>query len=84
MLQLILLGVIMFTGVVISLVFVLLAAKAKLVSSGDVTIRINDDPENDLVTPAGSTLLNTLAANNIFIPSACGGKGSWLLGCEDS
>ena len=41
-----------------------------------MTILINDDPENSIKTPAGSTLLNTLAANGIFIPSACGGKGT--------
>ena len=72
----VLLGVLMFTGVIVSLVGVLLIAKARLVSSGDVTIRINDDPTNDVQTQAGSTLLNTLAERKIFIPSACGGKGS--------
>jgi Na+-transporting NADH:ubiquinone oxidoreductase subunit F len=46
------------------------------VASGDVTITINEDPEKALVTPAGGTLLNTLAASKIFIPSACGGKGT--------
>ncbi|MCK5861793.1 MAG: NADH:ubiquinone reductase (Na(+)-transporting) subunit F [Candidatus Hydrogenedentes bacterium] len=72
----IVMGVIMFCGVVLSLVGVLLIAKAKLVPSGDVRILINDDEDKALTTPAGSTLLNTLAANKIFIPSACGGKGS--------
>ncbi len=69
-------GVAMFCVVILSLVAILLAAKAQLVASGEVTITINDDPEKALKTPAGSTLLNTLAANRIFIPSACGGKGS--------
>jgi len=69
-------GVAMFCVVILSLVAVLLVAKAKLVASGEVTITINDDPEKALRTPAGGTLLNTLAANKIFIPSACGGKGS--------
>jgi Na+-transporting NADH:ubiquinone oxidoreductase subunit F len=69
-------GVIGFTVAILALVAVLLAAKSRLVSSGDVTIHINDDPENDLVTAAGGTLLGTLAANHIFIPSACGGKGT--------
>lgn len=72
----IVMGVIMFCGVVLSLVGVLLAAKAKLVPSGDVHILINDDESKALTTPAGNTLLNTLSANKIFIPSACGGKGS--------
>ncbi len=69
-------GVIMFCTVVLSLVGVLLAAKAKLVPSGDVRILINDDEEKAITTPAGNTLLDTLTANKIFIPSACGGKGS--------
>ncbi len=69
-------GVIMFCAVVLSLVGVLLAAKAKLVPSGDVRILINDDESKAITTPAGDTLLNTLTANKIFIPSACGGKGS--------
>jgi len=66
----------MFCAVIISLVAVVLAAKAKLVASGDVSITINGDPDSALTTPAGGTLLGTLAANKIFIPSACGGKGS--------
>ena len=58
----IVLGVVMFTIIVISLTAVILAARSKLVSSGDVTIEINDDPENTLTTQAGGKLLNTLAA----------------------
>lgn len=69
-------GVVMFCFVVLSLVGVLLAAKWKLVASGDVKLLINEDESKALTTPAGSTLLNTLAANKIFVPSACGGKGS--------
>lgn len=72
----IVMGVVMFCFVVLSLVGVLLAAKWKLVASGDVKILINEDESKALTTPAGSTLLNTLAANKIFVPSACGGKGS--------
>ena len=74
--QIILLGVLMFTGVIVSLVVLLMVAKSKLVSSGDVTITINDDPEKALTVPGGNTLLNTLSAQKIFIPSACGGKGT--------
>ena len=68
----------MFTTVVVALVGVVLTAKKFLVSSADVQLVI-DEPNQDtrtMSTPAGSTLLNTLAANKIFIPSACGGKGS--------
>jgi Na+-transporting NADH:ubiquinone oxidoreductase subunit F len=70
------LGVFMFTFVVVSLVGVLMIARSQLVATGDVTIVINDDPDKALHSPAGGTLLATLAANNIFIPSACGGKGT--------
>jgi Na+-transporting NADH:ubiquinone oxidoreductase subunit F len=66
----------MFVAVILMLVFVLLYAKNRLVSTADVTIVINDDPTKALKVPAGSTLLSTLAANKIFIPSACGGMGS--------
>ncbi len=69
-------GVLMFTVIILALVAVLAVAKAKLVSSGEVTITINDDPTKALRIAAGGTLLNTLANNKIFIPSACGGKGS--------
>ncbi|HIX61312.1 MAG TPA: NADH:ubiquinone reductase (Na(+)-transporting) subunit F [Candidatus Halomonas stercoripullorum] len=74
--SLILLGVFMFTVVVIGLVLVILAARSKLVSTGDVTIEVNGDPEHTITTQAGGKLLNTLAANGVFLSSACGGGGS--------
>jgi Na+-transporting NADH:ubiquinone oxidoreductase subunit F len=76
MTTIIILGMAMFTFVILALVFILLGAKARLVSSEAVTIGINGDPSHSLRVPAGNTLLNTLANNKIFIPSACGGKGS--------
>ena len=72
----IILGVVMFTVVVIGLVAVILAARSKLVSSGDVTITINDNPDQSIQVPAGSKLMNTLADAGIYLPSACGGGGS--------
>ena len=72
----IVLGVGMFTGVMLLVVLALLVAKRKLVASGEVTLVINDDPAGALRVPVGSTLLGTLAAHKIFIPSACGGKGA--------
>lgn len=69
-------GVIAFTVMIVALVALLLLAKSKLVTSGNVSILINDDPAHKVETKSGGTLLNTLAANRIFIPSACGGKGS--------
>ena len=76
MLTTIAVGVAGFTIVILGLVLILMAARAKLVQSGDVTILINGDPDKALKTAAGSTLLNTLAGNQIFIPSACGGQGT--------
>ena len=72
----IIIGVCAFTVLVVGLVAVLLVAKSRLVASGEVQIVINDDPDKALTTKAGGTLLNTLAENRLFIPSACGGKGS--------
>ena len=72
----ILYGVIGFTVVILALVAILMFARSRLVSSGDVTILINDDPDKALKTSAGSTLLGTLADNKLFIPSACGGQGT--------
>jgi Na+-transporting NADH:ubiquinone oxidoreductase subunit F len=66
----------MFTFTIVTLVGLLMMARRQLVATGDVTITVNGDPEKALCTSAGSTLLGTLAANRIFIPSACGGKGS--------
>lgn len=72
----IVLGVVMFTVVVLALVAVILAARSKLVSSGDVTININHDPDKSITVPAGGKLLQTLAGAGIFVPSACGGGGT--------
>ena len=70
------LGVAMLTAVVVSLVGLLMIARRQLVATGDVTITVNGDADKALQTSAGSTLLGTLSDNQLFIPSACGGKGS--------
>ena len=70
----ILTSVIVFLSVILLLVILLLYARKKLTPQGDVTITIND--EKELVTNPGSTLLSTLSAEKIFIPSACGGGGT--------
>lgn len=72
----ILLGVAGFTVVILALVLILMAARSQLVQSGNVKILINGDESKAVTTAAGSTLLNTLADNQIFIPSACGGQGT--------
>ncbi|MFP2770385.1 NADH:ubiquinone reductase (Na(+)-transporting) subunit F [Oceanisphaera sp. KMM 10153] len=72
----IILGVVMFTVIVLVLVGIILFAKSKLVAEGDVTISINDDPEKAITTGASGKLLGALAANGIFVSSACGGGGT--------
>ena len=72
----IVLGVVMFTVIVLTLVAVILAARSKLVSTGDVTIDINEDPEKAVTTSSGDKLLNTLSGAGVFLPSACGGGGT--------
>jgi Na+-transporting NADH:ubiquinone oxidoreductase subunit F len=67
-------SLLVFLIVILLLVVILIIAKNYLVASGDVTIKINEDKE--VVVPAGGTLLNTLATQNIFLPSACGGGGT--------
>lgn len=68
------LGVALFTLIVISLVTLIIFAKSKLVSTGDVNITING--EKTITVPAGGKLLQTLAAQKLFVPSACGGGGT--------
>src|SRR5690606_40999026 len=60
----------------LALVAIILAARARLVSTGDVTIEVNGDPNHTIRTPAGGKLLQTLASEGIFLSSACGGGGS--------
>lgn len=63
-----------FLIVILLLVIILLVAKNYLVPSGDVKVTINGERELD--ASSGSTLLNTLSVNGVFLSSACGGKGS--------
>ena len=75
MTQIIIISVIAFLVVTLILVGLLLFAKAKLTPSGTVKININNGSKVIEVAPGGS-LLGTLANEKIFLPSACGGKGS--------
>jgi Na+-transporting NADH:ubiquinone oxidoreductase subunit F len=70
----ILLGIIIFTGIVIALVLGIIGAKSKLVAEGDVEILINH--EKKIHVPVGSKLLAALAENGLFVSSACGGGGT--------
>ena len=69
-------SVVAFSVVILLLVLILLYAQSKLVQSGDVKIIVNGDEANPIVTAAGSTLLNTLSGQKVFLPSACGGGGT--------
>lgn len=70
----IVLGVGMFTAIVLALVLIILFAKSKLVNSGDVTINVND--EKNFNVSAGNKLLNVLSDNKLYVSSACGGGGT--------
>ena len=63
-----------FILIVLALVFVILAAKSRLVASGNVDITING--EKTIKAPVGSKLLGALADNKLFVSSACGGGGT--------
>ena len=73
-LQEVILGVGLFTAIVLILVFVILAARSKLVATGNIKIIVNDELE--LAVPVGGKLMQSLADNELFIPSACGGGGT--------
>lgn len=70
----IILGVLMFTAVVLALVLIILFAKSKLVSSGNVKLSINGEKTVEIA--AGGKLLNALADQKLFVSSACGGGGT--------
>jgi len=70
----IILGILLFTIIIMVLVFLIIGAKSKLVSTGDIAIIING--EKTVNTPAGGKLLGALADANLFVSSACGGGGT--------
>lgn len=72
--QEIILGVALFTGIVLALAAMVLTARSYLMPSGNITLTVNDD--QSLNVPLGSKLLDALADNNMLIPAACGGTGS--------
>lgn len=63
-----------FWAIVLVLVVILLIAKKYLSPSGNVTITINGKEKVEV--GQGASLLSTLAAKDVYLPSACGGKGS--------
>lgn len=79
--QTILLAVVVFTLVILALIFMLLTARKRLVPQGEVKLIINGDTANPVLAQPGSSLLTVLSENNIFLPSACGGGGTCAM-CE--
>ena len=69
-------SVIAFTVIIVALVGLLLYAQSKLVHSGPVKIIINGQEDKPVIASAGTTLLSTLSAQKVFLPSACGGGGT--------
>ena len=68
------LGVILFTFIVLSLVMIIIYARSKFLSSGAVNVTING--EKTIQVPVGGKLLQALATEKLFVPSACGGGGT--------
>lgn len=56
------------------LALMLSIANKTIANYGDKKVLIND--EKELIVTGGETLLSSLIENEVFIPSACGGKGS--------
>ena len=72
--SIILLSIAVFLVVVLIPVTVLVFVRKKLAPQGKVKININD--EKEIEVEPGNSLLATLANEQIFLPSACGGGGS--------
>ncbi len=72
--QEVVLGVGLFTAIVLILVFVILVARSRLVATGNVKVLVNG--EREIAIPVGSKLLQGLADAELFVPSACGGGGT--------
>ncbi len=70
-----LLSVISFAGLTVALAAMLMVAERLLINYGICKLDINAG-EKPLEVDGGQTLLSSLYTNEIFIPSACGGKGS--------
>lgn len=65
-----------FVLIAIVLTLILLAAEAKLVAKGDISIVVNGDASKAFVASPGTNLLAALAGQKVFLPSACGGHGT--------
>ena len=72
----ILIGIVALTTVIVAFVIVLMFCEKKLVAQGKVKLLINDDEEKSPEVEVGTNLLMALSAQKLFLPSACGGKGT--------
>jgi Na+-transporting NADH:ubiquinone oxidoreductase subunit F len=70
----IILGILLFTLIIMALVLLILSARSRLVSTGNINIVIND--EKTITATAGGKLLGALADADLFVSSACGGGGT--------
>ncbi len=68
------LGVGLFTAIILILVLIILFARSKLVASGALTVLVNG--ERELSVPPGIKLMTGLAEADLFVASACGGGGT--------
>ncbi|WP_028664350.1 NADH:ubiquinone reductase (Na(+)-transporting) subunit F [Runella zeae] len=69
-------SVVVFILVILLFAFLILTAKNRLLPQKDVAIIINGNQDTPLIVKPGSSLLSTLAAQNLFLASACGGGGT--------
>ena len=74
MIRTVVISLVVFLAVILLLVVALLVLRAKLMPSGDVTLTINGDKK--LTVPTGNSLISTLDEQEVYLTSACGGKGS--------
>lgn len=77
----ILYAILIFSAIVLALISMLIIARKRLVTQGEVKIVVNGDTENPLMVQPGSNLLNALSDKSVFLPSACGGGGTCAM-CE--
>ena len=70
------LGVIAFTAAVNFMVIIILFSRKFLVATGNIKIELNNNPDRTLNVSAGGKLLQALASQDMFLSSACGGKGT--------
>jgi len=69
-------SILVFSIIILILVILLSFAEKKLLPQGDAKILINGDDEKSPTVKPGGSLLSSLASENVFIPSACGGGGT--------